>query len=504
MLLDDFYIEVLETYDRNTYNFSRNECPLLRGGKFSGIRVDGGDNEGTGTGKLEANDCSGLRCGLDGGIYVEKLGLEECGRSGKCQNGEDRQRHGELDKCGAVLPSGKFFWWASEDRWTTFDDTIYLEGVKKSGLTTFYYDACAAACPDLICGVRSDCRAEFDLPQRLCFKRAADCEAAAILRTEPFVTPTTSGWIFGGLVLAAGLAWCVASFCVSLRGCPAYDRLQRARYEAEDSCPRLRKFFAQKGAAEAAAAKRVEKRMSAAAAAASIEMGGDLPDGDDAAVATTTQPRAERAAGEEREEDGTGGAVALPALRGAARNTDAQVRLLLWKAFLERRRAPGEAAKQASLAVLVAMAVWLLYQQFGGALDAAADELAPSTGVLELYVLGFAFVPFVQASLVGHVEAKRKRLQEAMRMVGLRDGPGWLAASLADGVFAGGALSFLLAALCAALGLARDAGHIDESKRGGVPFLALFFLFWRVANRKRLEAPINVTTCVFSIIELPQ
>ena len=104
----NFGVPAVGTYTSD-YNFTKNDCPLLTGGKYSGELVDGGEKVGRRGASLRSNTCDDLRCDIDGGLYVEEITSSGCEG---CEGLPDEiTTKGLLKQCAFVKASGKYFFW---------------------------------------------------------------------------------------------------------------------------------------------------------------------------------------------------------------------------------------------------------------------------------------------------------------------------------------------------------------------------------------------------------
>ena len=110
-----------------------------------------------------------------------------------------------------------------------------------------------------------------------------------------------------------------------------------------------------------------------------------------------------------------------------------QIKLLLWKRYLESTKSKWDLAKVIVPAVLFFVLLILLYSVF--------DFFA--AGALEPFLVPLAFWIFVQRIVVQIMYEKSSRLQESMRMMGLSDFAYWTSYFISDGVILGFVMSFL-------------------------------------------------------------
>ena len=135
-----------------------------------------------------------------------------------------------------------------------------------------------------------------------------------------------------------------------------------------------------------------------------------------------------------------------------------QIKLLLWKRYLESTKSKWDLLKVALPAVLMFSLMILLYSVF--------DFVA--AGALEPFLVPMAFWIFTQRLVVQIMFEKSSRLQESMRMMGLSDVAYWSSYIISDGVILGFALSFLCT-------LFTVGGLFNEANFGAI--LGLLFVF---------------------------
>jgi ATP-binding cassette subfamily A (ABC1) protein 3 len=123
-----------------------------------------------------------------------------------------------------------------------------------------------------------------------------------------------------------------------------------------------------------------------------------------------------------------------------------QIKLLLWKRYLESTKSKWELAKVLLPAWLFFTLLIVLYVNFGFF----------AAGGLEPLFVPLAFWVFVQRIVVQIMHEKSSRLQESMRMMGLIDIAYWLGYFISDGVILGFIVSFTCAILSTG-GLFNDA-----------------------------------------------
>mmetsp|Transcript_6715 Transcript_6715/g.15361 ORF Transcript_6715/g.15361 Transcript_6715/m.15361 type:complete len:1436 (+) Transcript_6715:45-4352(+) len=110
-----------------------------------------------------------------------------------------------------------------------------------------------------------------------------------------------------------------------------------------------------------------------------------------------------------------------------------QIKLLLWKRYLESTKSKWDLLKVIIPALLIFALVILCYSQF----------TFFSENMLEPFLVPFAFWIFIQRLVVHIMFEKSSRLQESMRMMGLSDLAYWTSYVISDGVVLGFLLSFL-------------------------------------------------------------
>ena len=110
-----------------------------------------------------------------------------------------------------------------------------------------------------------------------------------------------------------------------------------------------------------------------------------------------------------------------------------QIKLLLWKRYLEQTKSKWDLLKVIIPAVLFFVLLILLYSVF----DFFAD------GGLEPFLVPLAFWIYIQRLVVTIMFEKSSRLQESMRMMGLSDFAYWTSYFISDGIILGFLLSFL-------------------------------------------------------------
>jgi hypothetical protein len=110
-----------------------------------------------------------------------------------------------------------------------------------------------------------------------------------------------------------------------------------------------------------------------------------------------------------------------------------QIKLLLWKRYLESTKTKWDLLKVIIPAVLFFVLLILLYAVF--------DFLA--AGGIEPFLVPLAFWIYIQRIVVQIMFEKSSRLQESMRMMGLTDIAYWTSYFISDGIILGFILSFL-------------------------------------------------------------
>ena len=116
-----------------------------------------------------------------------------------------------------------------------------------------------------------------------------------------------------------------------------------------------------------------------------------------------------------------------------------QIKLLVWKRFLESTKSKWDLVKVILPAVLFFALMLLLYSVF--------DFIA--AGGLEEFIVPLAFWIYIQRIVVQIMFEKSSRLQESMRMMGLSDSAYWTSYFVSEGVVVGFILSFVLAIISA-------------------------------------------------------
>jgi hypothetical protein len=138
-----------------------------------------------------------------------------------------------------------------------------------------------------------------------------------------------------------------------------------------------------------------------------------------------------------------------------------QIKLLLWKRYLESTKVKWDLVKVITPAVSIFILLLLIY-------NVITDTFAPDG--LEPFFVPFCFWVFMQRLLVHIMYEKSFRLQESMRMMGLSDFAYWVSYFISDGII----LGFVLSLLCAILS---TGGLFNGASIGLIfPFLYLFCL----------------------------
>jgi hypothetical protein len=135
-----------------------------------------------------------------------------------------------------------------------------------------------------------------------------------------------------------------------------------------------------------------------------------------------------------------------------------QIKLLLWKRYLESTKNKWDLVKTVVPAVLFFVLLILLYS--------VMDIVA--AGALEPFLVPLAFWIFVQRLVVQIMFEKSSRLQESMRMMGLSDFAYWVSYFISDGII----LGFLLSLLCTIFTV---GGLFNDANFGTI--LGLLFVF---------------------------
>ena len=120
--------------------------------------------------------------------------------------------------------------------------------------------------------------------------------------------------------------------------------------------------------------------------------------------------------------------------RGEASTLFFQIKLLLWKRYLETTKSKWDLLKVILPASLFFVLMILLYQVF--------DFLA--AGGVEEFLVPLAFWIYIQRIVVQIMFEKSSRLQESMRMMGLSDVAYWTSYFISEGVVLGFVLSLIL------------------------------------------------------------
>ena len=133
-----------------------------------------------------------------------------------------------------------------------------------------------------------------------------------------------------------------------------------------------------------------------------------------------------------------------------------QLGLLLWKDFTQKARNKKSTILYFLLPASVFFLVWIFYQLFN------SGNNGSSSGMVELFLIPFAFIIVLQLTASSIVSEKSLRLLEAMRMMGLRELPYWASYLLADGVIMNFLLSLWLSILAIAMGLFQEIGETNN------------------------------------------
>jgi len=150
-----------------------------------------------------------------------------------------------------------------------------------------------------------------------------------------------------------------------------------------------------------------------------------------------------------------------------------QIKLLLWKRYLETTKSRWDLLKVILPAVLFFILMLLLYGVF--------NFLA--AGGLEEFLVPLAFWIYIQRVVVQIMFEKSSRLQESMRMMGLSDIAYWLSYFISEGVILGFLLSFILTIISAG-GLFNDGnfgavlGYLFVFCLSAVPFCFFICAFF--------------------------
>jgi len=150
-----------------------------------------------------------------------------------------------------------------------------------------------------------------------------------------------------------------------------------------------------------------------------------------------------------------------------------QVKLLIWKRYLETTKSKWDLLKVIIPAVLFFLLMLLLY----GLLKMFA------AGGLEEFLVPLAFWIYIQRIVVQIMFEKSSRLQESMRMMGLSDLAYWVSYFITEGVFVGFLLSFILTIISAG-GLFNDGDfgvvlvHLFVFCLSAVPFCFFICAFF--------------------------
>lgn len=135
-----------------------------------------------------------------------------------------------------------------------------------------------------------------------------------------------------------------------------------------------------------------------------------------------------------------------------------QIRLLMWKRYVESTKSKWDLIKVLFPPVLFFVLMILAYSVF----NIFAD------GGIEPFIVPFAFWIFMQRLVVQIMYEKSSKLQESMRMMGLSDVAYWISYFITDGVILGFVLSFLCTIFTV-------GGLFDGANFGTI--LGLFYVF---------------------------
>ena len=116
-----------------------------------------------------------------------------------------------------------------------------------------------------------------------------------------------------------------------------------------------------------------------------------------------------------------------------------QIKLLLWKRYLESTKSKWELLKVIIPCALFFLLLILFYNSF--------DLFVK--GALERFLVPMAFWIYIQRIVVQIMFEKSSRLQESMRMMGLSDFAYWVSYFISDGIILGFVLSFMGAIISA-------------------------------------------------------
>ncbi len=150
-----------------------------------------------------------------------------------------------------------------------------------------------------------------------------------------------------------------------------------------------------------------------------------------------------------------------------------QIKLLLWKRYLESTKSKWDLLKVILPAVLFFALALLIYSVFNFV----------AAGGIEEFLVPLAFWIYIQRIVVQIMYEKSSRLQESMRMMGLSDVAYWTSYIISEGVIVGFLLSFLLTIISAG-GLFNDGnfgavlGYLFVFCLSAVPFCFFICAFF--------------------------
>eukprot|EP01032_Pedospumella_encystans_P029611 gene29611-33436_t len=150
-----------------------------------------------------------------------------------------------------------------------------------------------------------------------------------------------------------------------------------------------------------------------------------------------------------------------------------QIKLLLWKRYLESTKSKWDLLKVILPAVLFFAFALLIYSVF---------EFVAAGGIEE-FLVPLAFWIYMQRIVVQIMFEKSSRLQESMRMMGLSDVAYWTSYIISEGVILGFLLSFTLSIISAG-GLFNDGnfgavlGYLFVFCLSAVPFCFFICAFF--------------------------
>jgi len=150
-----------------------------------------------------------------------------------------------------------------------------------------------------------------------------------------------------------------------------------------------------------------------------------------------------------------------------------QIKLLLWKRYLESTKSKWDLLKVILPAVLFFCLALLIYSVFNFV----------AAGGIEEFLVPLAFWIYIQRIVVQIMYEKSSRLQESMRMMGLSDVAYWTSYIISEGVIVGFLLSFLLTIISAG-GLFNDGnfgavlGYLFVFCLSAVPFCFFICAFF--------------------------